>query len=384
VIDPYVAVALSPRVVTVEKREDALKNVKRINEFMDQACMVASTEGAPVKLIALAEMAIQGFMGNFKAGNREMERSLCLEIGGPETDALCQKAKELDTYIVGELYLVKDPDFPDRYFNVGFICSPQGEIIHQRAKAQSDSIEGGLIATTNPHDLWDEWVEKKGNGNAMDAIYPVAKTDIGNIGICICMEGSYPEIPRGLAMNGAEILIHNTFLEPYVSNGFWELQNRAHAVFNQQIVVAPNLGPQVNKDGFLTDVHGGQSMIVDHRGNIMVKQAGMTGTDTFVSTMIDIEALRRARKANGFYNWFKDLRTEQFRVIYDQPNYPKNQYLEEAPTEGWIARERATRTAVIEDLEKRGVLMPTNGDGTAPSEKQVSEDTYQDGGIPVS
>jgi hypothetical protein len=39
---------------------------------------------------------------------------------------------------------------------------------------------------------------------------------------------------------------------------------------------------------------------------------------------------------------------------------------------------------VIEDLEKRGVLMPTNGDGTAPSEKQVSEDTYQDGGIPVS
>jgi hypothetical protein len=82
----------------------------------------------------------------------------------------------------------------------------------------------------------------------------------------------------------------------------------------------------------------------------------MTGTDTFVSTMIDIEALRRARKANGFYNWFKDLRTEQFRVIYDQPNYPKNQYLEEAPTEGWIARERATRTAVIEDLEKRGVL----------------------------
>ena len=47
--------------------------------------------------------------------------------------------------------------------------------------------------------------------------------------------------------------------------------------------------------------------------------------------------------ANGLYNQFKDLRTEQYRAIYDKPIYPKNQYLAEPPAERWLAREDATR-----------------------------------------
>ena len=35
-------------------------------------------------------------------------------------------------------------------------------------------------------------------------------TEIGNIGIAICHEGVYPEVARGLAMNGAEIIIRPT------------------------------------------------------------------------------------------------------------------------------------------------------------------------------
>ena len=42
-----------------------------------------------------------------------------------------------------------------------------------------------------------------------------------------------PEVACGLAMNGAEIIIRPTLIEPAVMNGMWELQNRAHAVFNQ-------------------------------------------------------------------------------------------------------------------------------------------------------
>jgi beta-ureidopropionase len=359
-VDPFAVVGLSPRTFTVKERGDALANVKRINEFMDTAVMVAAWEGAPVKLVVIPEMAIQGMILN-TPGNREREAHFAVEIPGPETEELGRKARELNTYIAAELYMVRDPDFVDRYFNVAFIIDPHGDVIYKRYKATSDAYEGGMLGNMNPHDVWDEFIEKKGKGDVMEAIFPVARTEIGNIGIAICHEGVYPEIARGLAMNGAEIIIRPTLIEPAVMNGLWELQNRAHAAFNAAYVVAPNLGPEIRDDGGLQDLFGGQSMIVNNRGQIVAQQRGWTSGDSFVCTTIDIEALRRARIANGLYNQFKDLRTEQYRAIYDKPIYPKNQYLQEPPSEGWLAREDATRARNIQTLVERGVLVPPSG-----------------------
>ena len=357
VIDPYAVVALSPRTINVQKAGDTIANVKRICEFMDTACMVGAWQGAPVKLVVIPEMAIQGMIAN-RPGHRETERKFAVTIPGPETDLLGQKAKQLNTYIAAELYMVADEDFPDRYFNVAFVISPEGKVIHKRAKATSDAYEGGMLGNSNPHDYFDEWVAKKGNGDVMEAIFPVARTEIGNIGIAICHEGVYPEVVRGLAMNGAEIIIRPTLIEPAIMNGMWELQNRAHAVFNHAFVVAPNLGPEIRPDGSIQDLFGGQSMIVNNMGHIVARQTGWTSGDSFVTAVIDIEALRRSRIANGLFNQFKDLRTEQYRAIYDKPIYPKNQYLDAPPTEGWLAREEATRAANIQELVRRGVLTP--------------------------
>jgi predicted amidohydrolase len=357
-IDLYTVVGLSPRNFTIKKREDTLENLNRIFEFMDVACMVAATEGAPVRLIVLPEMAIQGMPLDFKAGNKPAHAEFSTTIPGPETELLGKKAKEKNAFIAAELLFVRDDDFPDHLFNVAFMVNPNGDVIYRRAKATSDAYEGGALGTTNPHDLWDEWLEKKGKGNVLDAIFPVAKTEIGNIGYAICHEGAYPEIARGLAMNGAEIMVRSTLIEPQVMQGMWELQNRSHAMFNQMIVVSPNLGPQVGKDGGFYDLFGGQSMIVDYRGHIMVKQPGMANGDSFVSAVIDLEALRRFRMANGVTNYFKDLRTEQYAGIYAKPIYPKNQYLREPPSEGWLAREAQTRARSIDRLVERGLLTP--------------------------
>lgn len=356
-IEPFSVVALSPRTFNIEKSEDALANVKRICKFMDTACMVGAWQGAPVKLVVLPEMAIQGMVAN-RPGHRETEKRFAMRIPGPETEELGRKAKELNAYIAAELYMVADDDFPDRYFNVAFIVSPQGEVIYKRYKATSDAYEGGMLGNSNPHDYWDEWIAKKGNGNVMEAIYPVARTEIGNIGIAICHEGVYPEIVRGLAMNGAEIIIRPTLIEPAVMNGSWELQNRAHALFNQVYVVAPNLGPEIGKDGGVQDLFGGRSMIVNNSGTIVAQQTGWTSGDSFVTTVIDIEALRRVRMANGLHNQFKDLRTEQYAAIYAEPIYPKNQYLNAPPSEGWLAREEKTRGDNIQKLVERGVFTP--------------------------
>ena len=95
-------------------------------------------------------------------------------------------------------------------------------------------------------------------------------------------------------MNGAEIIIRPTLIDPAVMNGMWELQNRALAMFNQAYVVAPNLGPEIRNDGGIIDLFGGQSMIVDYRGQIIAQQRGWTRA-TRSSALLDIEALRRFR-----------------------------------------------------------------------------------------
>src|SRR5919112_1200652 len=129
-VDPYSVVALSPRTINVENRAQALENVKRINEFMDTAVMVGAWEGAPVRLVVIPEMAIQGMIAN-TPGNREKEAHFAVTIPGPETDELAKKARQLNTYIAAELYMVSDDDFPDRYFNVAFIIDPNGEVVYK-------------------------------------------------------------------------------------------------------------------------------------------------------------------------------------------------------------------------------------------------------------
>ena len=47
--------------------------------------------------------------------------------------------------------------------------------------------------------------------------------------------------------------------------------------------------------------------------------------------IIDIEALRQYRARSLWGNWLRDLRTEQYRIIYDQPMYEKNRCLDAPP-----------------------------------------------------
>ena len=106
--------------------------------------------------------------------------------------------------------VAKVPDLmPDRIFNVAFIIDPKGELIHTHIKTSFYQKE----TNTAPSDIWDIYLQKYGDDpeKLHDALYPVAKTEIGNIGTLICAEGSYPEAARGLAMNGAEIIYRSQY-----------------------------------------------------------------------------------------------------------------------------------------------------------------------------
>ena len=47
---------------------------------------------------------------------------------------------------------------------------------------------------------------------------------------------------------------------------------------------------------------------------------------------------------------------EQFAPIYQKPVYPKNQYLDNAPTTGWGQRDTEILAGNIERLQNEGVL----------------------------
>jgi predicted amidohydrolase len=323
------------------------KNLEQISMAIDFAFSVASVE-LPVKLICLAEAALQGF----PVGGPSIT-----EIPGRETEFIGKKAKELNTHIIGDLLFVKIPGIPeDRLFNCLFIVNPKGEVIYTRAKCQLERIEAQW--TTVPHDVWNLWVEKFGNG--LDAFYPVADTEIGKIGCAVCMERGYPEIARGLAMNGAEIIYMPTYHEPFVGNGVYEVQARARAIDNTCYVISPNSGAMILPGmEFPFDICGGQNLIVDFKGNVIGRHE--TTDDSFVCAMIDIEGLRRYRQENlGIGNFLKDLRTEQFRIIYDEPIYPKNLRLKGKMPGAEVLKEKEEEILRenIKRLQKRKAYSP--------------------------
>lgn len=309
-IPQYNAIALQVRQFC-----DIEQNLRHLSNCIDMAYTLASQE-LPVRLICLPESAIQGF---------PMGKPPVTTIPGPETDFFAKKAQALDAYIIGELLFVKWPGIPeDRWFNSLFVASPKGEVIYKRAKTQLERIEAQW--STVPHDVWDDWVNTYGDG--LDSFYPVVDTEIGKIGCAVCMERGYPEVTRGLAMNGAEIIYMATYHEPFVGNGIYEAVNRVRAFENTCYVISPNSGPyKFPHFDAPFDICGGVNLIVDYKGNVIGRHE--TTDDSFVAGTIDVEALRQYRSRNlGIGNFIKDLRTEQFRLIYDQPIYPKNMRLE--------------------------------------------------------
>lgn len=324
-IEQYLALALQPIMRGAHRREDIPRNIEHVIEIAMAAVNVTAIE-LPVRLIAIPEGALQGFTDEvFDWDHVDYVERLAIDLPGPETEQLGQLAKLTGAYVIAQAK-VRHEHFPERFFNCAFILDPQGQVIHRHYKLQVFAREHSTV----PHDVWDRWVELY--GETLDAFFPVTDTAIGRIGCLICMEGSYPETARGLAMNGAEIIYRPSYPEPYVSNGLWEVQNRARALDNTCYVIAPNPAGYALSDNspFPIDTFGGNSMIVDFQGR-MISNHRSGGAAAYAGALINIQALRDYRERAMWGNWLKDLRTEQYRLIYDQPIYEKNRCLDKPP-----------------------------------------------------
>ena len=325
-IKPYTAVGLIPTVRGIRHRSDIKENLTHIKHLTKAASWLSSLS-LPVRLIAIPEGALQGFNDEvLDADHEDFAKTCCIDSPGWETDMLGGLAREYDTYIIAQAK-ARHPDWPNRFFNCGFIIDPTGEVILIHYKVSPlFPVEHSVC----PHDIYDWWIDKYGNN--LDAFWPVVETDIGRLGIMMANEGSYPENARALALNGAEVVYRASYPHPATGNEIFEIQSRARALDNNMYVLAPNMGTYyLQKESDIPiDTFGGRSSLIDYKGKIVGKQ-DYGGSSTYVSGVVDIEALRYHRENAQWDNWMKDIRTELYQLLYKDPIYPKNLYLNNKP-----------------------------------------------------
>ena len=121
-----------------------------------------------------------------------------LEVDGPEYDALAKIAQDNKIFLAGNAYET-DRHFPGFYFQTCFVIDPAGKVVLRYRRLNS------MFAPT-PHDVWDKYLDLYG----LEGVFPVARTEIGNLAAIASEEILYPEIARCFAMRGAEVFVHPT------------------------------------------------------------------------------------------------------------------------------------------------------------------------------
>ena len=187
-------------------------------------------------------------------------------IPGPLTERLRALARELDVWLVpGSLNEQGDDG---RQYNTAIAINPEGEIVAKYRKIFP----------------WRPW-ELAATG---DEIVTFDIPGKGRVGLMICYDGWFPEIPRNLAWRGAEVILHPSATTT-VDRPQEVVLARANAIANQVFMVNVNAA---GSPGL------GLSVIVDPEGRILYE--GGNGTEIIPITLnLDAVAAVRAHGSVG-------------------------------------------------------------------------------------
>jgi predicted amidohydrolase len=250
----------------------------------------------------------------------------CIEIPGPETEAIGAKAREHRCYIVFGAYIV-DKDWPNHFISATTIIGPDGSIVDSQWKARNIMAAFGNVElmTTTIFNVLDRYVEMYG----WDRVIPIARTPIGNIATStVQLE---PELYRAFGMKGAEIVMR-TATGRYrladvqgasLHNGYWSVMvNNAYLPYDPQGL------RRYWKDGDWTkpiaDTTTVLSTVIDPAGNLVA--IAKDPTEQVISVEIPI-AEHRARMRQPVVH--KELYDRVWQAYTGK--YPPNAFLAAQP-----------------------------------------------------
>lgn len=303
----YSAVALQFAARSVERAADRAAARKQMMETIgglgpkmrSAHIFIQQYSGAAVKLAVLPEYFLTSYPGRISIP--DFAKKAALDIDGPEYEALGKIAQEQNLFLAGNAYET-DRNFPELYFQTSFVLAPNGNVVLRYRRLNS------MFAPT-PHDVWSKYLDIYG----IEGVFPVARTEIGNLAAIASEEILYPEIARAHALRGAEIFVHSSseIGSPMATPKM--IAKRARAFENLTYVISANTAGII--DTVLPEASAdGNSMIVDWKGNILAQS---NSGETFTAFAdIDLAALRAARRKPGMTNTLSRQRNALFAAAY--------------------------------------------------------------------
>lgn len=345
-IAPFAALALQTRCDAVNQDPTPEAARARIAAAIDRVgtqilgakAFLAGFNGLPIKLVVLPEYWMTGFpMGETR---ESWQAKAAISIGGAEETALAALAQKHGLFLCSNHY-ENDAHFPELYFQANVIYGANGQTVLRYRRMIS-------LYSPSPFDVWDAYLDAYGP----DAVFPIARTEIGILGTIASEEILYPEIARATAFKGAEILLHPTSEVGAPGLTPKHIGKMARASENMAYLVSANsagiFGAPVAANS--TD---GMSAIFGWKGEILA-EAGW-GETIVANAVLDIEGLRAARRRGGMTNYLSRLPMEALKGVYASPNRALANGL---PNGKMVERDvvMARQRAVIDRLTKAGLL----------------------------
>ncbi|MFT3718848.1 carbon-nitrogen hydrolase family protein [Pseudorhodoferax sp.] len=199
---------------------------------------------------------------------------------GPIQDFLARSARELGLWIAGGTLPLAGRG-ADRARNSCLVFDPRG-----RCVARYDKIH--LFRFDDGAQHFDEArVLERGDA---PALFTLAARDgrTWRVGLSVCYDLRFPELYRGYAAQGADLLLVPSAFTHTTGQAHWEMLLRARAIENLAYVLAPAQGG-LHENGRRT---WGHSMLVDPWGEVLAQQAEGAGC---VAGALDAQRLARLR-----------------------------------------------------------------------------------------
>jgi len=306
-IKPYAALALQIAARSVERQPDRAAASAQMLAMIDEigtklrasAIFIQQYGGTPVRLAVLPEYVLTSYPGRISVP--DFADKAALDMDGPEYAALGAVAAAQNLFLAGNAY-ERDPHFPGLYFQTSFVVAPSGEIVLRYRRLNS------MFAPT-PHDVWSKYLDIYG----LDGVFPVARTEIGNLAAIASEEILYPEIARAHALRGAEIFVHSSseIGSPLATPK--QIAKRARAFENIAYVVSANTAG-IEETAMPLASADGNSTVIDYKGNPLAESSPGETFTAFAD--LDLGALRAQRRKPGMTNFLARQRLELFAPVY--------------------------------------------------------------------
>lgn len=288
------------RVVPVELGNLAATRKANVQHMCDVIDMANGFSGSK-DLIAFHEFPITGYRHTW---NLDDARRAAIEIPGPETEMLAEKAREYGTWLTFGSY-VRDPEWPERLLSITNVMSDKGEIVAKDWKARNlkGFFPGGReLFTTTIYDVLDEYVERYG----WDAVIPIVRTPIGNL--YTSSSQLEPELFRAAAMKGAEIMLRTA------TGNYSETDIRAVSMYNRVYSTIANNSASPENRYYLADAQPGHAGIVGPDGEFFERSE--TDFETLIYGRIPIGEFRARHRQPIVHSELVMPVFEQYRSPY--------------------------------------------------------------------